>query len=36
VLRWVPGYLDDDLPGGEPRGTPGPDDLLPDALTPGR
>jgi predicted unusual protein kinase regulating ubiquinone biosynthesis (AarF/ABC1/UbiB family) len=36
VLRWMPGYLDGDLPDGEPEDTPGPDDLLPDALTPGR
>ncbi len=37
VLRWMPGYLDtgDADSGAEPTGG-GPDDLLPDALTPGR
>jgi hypothetical protein len=25
-----------DFPDGEPEDTPGPDELLPDALTPGR
>jgi predicted unusual protein kinase regulating ubiquinone biosynthesis (AarF/ABC1/UbiB family) len=37
VLKWIPGYLDTGWAGGatEPAG-PGPDDLLPDALTPGR
>jgi len=37
VLRWMPGYLDtgDAGSGAEPTGG-GPDDLLPDALTPGR
>jgi predicted unusual protein kinase regulating ubiquinone biosynthesis (AarF/ABC1/UbiB family) len=36
VLRWMPGYLDAGAGDGEPGETPGPDDLLPDALTPGR
>jgi len=37
VLRWIPGYLDtgDADSGAEPTDG-GPDDLLPDALTPGR
>jgi predicted unusual protein kinase regulating ubiquinone biosynthesis (AarF/ABC1/UbiB family) len=36
MLRWMPGYLDDGSADGDPEDTPGPDDLLPDALTPGR
>ena len=37
VLRWMPGYLDTGGTDSEPAGTGGgPDDLLPDALTPGR
>ena len=37
VLRWMPGYLDSGDSGSEADPTgPGPDDLLPDALTPGR
>jgi predicted unusual protein kinase regulating ubiquinone biosynthesis (AarF/ABC1/UbiB family) len=37
VLRWMPGYLDTDDTGTEAGPTGGgPDDLLPDALTPGR
>jgi predicted unusual protein kinase regulating ubiquinone biosynthesis (AarF/ABC1/UbiB family) len=37
VLQWIPGYLDTGWTDSatEPAG-PGPDDLLPDALTPGR
>ena len=37
VLKWMPGYLDTGWTdtATEPVG-PGPDDLLPDALTPGR
>ena len=37
VLKWIPGYLDTGWTdtATEPAG-PGPDDLLPDALTPGR
>jgi predicted unusual protein kinase regulating ubiquinone biosynthesis (AarF/ABC1/UbiB family) len=37
VLRWMPGYLDTGDAGSEAEPTGGgPDDLLPDALTPGR
>ena len=37
VLKWMPGYLDTDDTGTEADPTGGgPDDLLPDALTPGR